>query len=111
LQQFGPATWSGRGQQAVYGIVPKVAITAQPVQGGFFLDVRMSPDFESNGLILFVVAWVLFFPIALILGVLAYQDWETRQRQLFYAVWSPLAGKMGPPPGYQAMPMPGYPPQ
>lgn len=113
LAQFGPTTWSGRGNQVSYGIAPKVSVTVSQMQGGFFLDVRISADFESNALILFVVAWLFFFPAAIILAVLAYQDWEARSRQLFFAVWSPLGPRMGPPPGYQPMPMgpPMAPPQ
>jgi hypothetical protein len=113
LAQFGPNTWSGKGSVVNYGIAPKASVTVTQMQDGFFLDVRMSAEFESNALILFVVAWLFFFPIAIILAVMAYQDWEARMRQLFYAVWGPLAPRMGPPPGYQPMPMgaPMGPPQ
>lgn len=113
LTQFGPNTWSGKGNVVNYGIAPKASVTVTQMQDGFFLDVRMSAEFESNGLILFVFAWLLFFPVAIILAVMAYQDWEARMRQLFYAVWTPLAPRMGPPPGYQPMPMgaPMGPPQ
>ncbi len=105
LQPYGPSNWSGRGQAASYGIAPKASLTATPVQGGFFVDLRFSPDFESNSLVLFIVAWLVFFPVAVILAVMAYQDWEVRQRQLFYAVWSPVAGLMAPPPmGMYGMP-------
>lgn len=98
LQQTGPNTWTGRGTQASYSIVPKVGITAMPIQNGFSIDLRVSADFETNGLILFVVAWLFFFPVAIILALLAYQDWERRATMLVQAVWSPLSTRMIAPP-------------
>jgi hypothetical protein len=110
LQQISPNTWTGRGNVVSYGIAPKASVTVSQTQAGFFLDVRMSADFESNALVIFVVSWLFFFPIAIILGVMAYQDWENRMRQLFYVVWSPLGPRMGPPPGFQPMGPPMPPP-
>lgn len=113
LAQFGPNTWGGRGKIVSYGIAPKASVTVTQMQDGYFLDIRMSPDFESNALVIFVISWIFVFPVAIILGVMAYQDWEARMRQLFFAVWSPLGPRMGPPPGYQPMPTgpPVAPPQ
>ena len=52
LAQTGPNQWSGRGQVASHGIVPKVLVSMMPVQNGFFLDVRAVADIESNSVIL-----------------------------------------------------------
>lgn len=107
LTQTGPNQWSGRGQVASHGIVPKVLVTMAPMQNGFFLDVRAIADIESNSVVLLIVLWLVFFPVAIILGFMAYQDWERRQVQFFQAVWTPLANRMAQPPGPQFGP-PGY---
>jgi hypothetical protein len=101
LMPTGPSSWSGRGTLAVWSMVPKIQVSVMPVQGGFFLDLRISPDFEGNGIVLFVVSWFFFFPVAIVLAVLAYQDWQNRQTALFNALWAPLASRMAPPPGPQ----------
>ena len=98
LQQTGPNTWSGRSQQSSYGLTPKVALTTMPAQNGFTVDARVAADFETNAIIILVVAWVLFFPLAIILGILGYQDWQTRQNQLLAAIWAPVQHRMLAPP-------------
>ncbi len=111
VTQTGPAQWGGRGQTAAYGMVPKVSISLMPAQGGFFVDVRVSADFETNGLVIFIVAWLFFFPVAIILGFLGYQDWQNRQMQLSQALWAPLAHRIAQPPAPAWGPQMGAPPQ
>ena len=94
MQQTGPNTWSGKGQQASYGMTPKVTLTTMPTQNGFSVDARVAADFETNGIIILVVAWLFFFPVAIILGILGYQDWQTRQNQLLAAIWAPVQHRM-----------------
>jgi len=101
LQPSAPNGWAGRAQTASYGLFAKVLVTATPMQNGFFLDVRVAPDFDNNGIIIFVLAWFFFFPAAIILGVLAYQDWQNRQQQLFSAIWGPVANRIAAPPAQQ----------
>jgi hypothetical protein len=101
LQQTGPASWTGRGTAASYGMVPKVLIAALPMQGGFFLDVKVTPDFEGSGIVIFIVSWFVFFPLAIVLGVLAYQDWQRRGQQMLQSIWAPLAPRIAQPPGPQ----------
>lgn len=106
LQQVAPNSWSGRGQAPSYGIVPKVGITAMPMQDGVSVDLRVSADLEGNGIVILVIAWLFFFPVAIILIVLGYQDFDRRATQIVAAVWAPLSHKMvgapvpqwGPPP-------------
>jgi hypothetical protein len=98
LQQTGPNIWVGRGNQASYAMVPKVAVTIAPIQDGVCVDVRVTADFEQNGIILFVVAWIFFFPAAVIMAVLGYQDWEKRATWTLSAIWTPLTPQMMNPP-------------
>ncbi len=113
LQQTGPNIWVGRGNQPSYSMVPKVAVTISPIQDGLCVDVRVSPDFESNGIILFAVAWIFFFPVAVILAILGYQDWERRATWTMSTIWTPLSPQMISPPapawGAQMGPPPAAP--
>jgi hypothetical protein len=101
LQQTAPNGWTGRAPGASYGLIPKVLVSAMPIQNGFYLDVRVAPDFDSGGLVLFILSWFFFFPLAIILGVLAYQDWQQRQAHLFASVWGPVANRIVAPPAPQ----------
>lgn len=98
LTQTGPAQWAGRGQTATYAMVPKVSVSLMQAQGGFFVDVRVSADFETNGLVIFIVAWLFFFPVAIVLAIMGYQEWEKRQQALQQALWAPLAHRIAAPP-------------
>lgn len=113
LQQTAPNVWTGSGTQSSWSIKPRVTVTVMQMPSGFGVDLRVSADFESNGIVLFVVAWVFFFPIAILLAVLGYQDWERRSVYLIQSVWAPLAAKMIAPPAPQWGPTaaaPGPPP-
>ncbi len=99
LQQTGPSQWSGRGSLASYGMVPKVSITLNPGQGGSYCSIRVAPDFETNSVVIILVAWLFFFPIALVLLYLGYQDWQNRQNYLFQSLWTPLSNRIAAPPG------------
>jgi hypothetical protein len=98
VQQVGPNSWSGRGAQGSYSMLPKVGFTIAPIQDGMSVDIRISADIDNNGIIILVIAWLFFFPIAVVLGILAYQDWERRSTELMGAVWAPLANRMIAPP-------------
>lgn len=90
VHQTGPSSYVGKGGPVSWGMVPKVTITATPTQDGFTLDTRISPDFDTNGLIVFVVLWLFFFPAAIIIGVLAWQDFQKRQNALMQGMWQPV---------------------
>jgi hypothetical protein len=95
LQQVGPNGWGARAQGASWGLVPKANVAVLPAQGGFFVDLRLSADFETNGIIIFVLLWVFFFPAAIVVGLLAYQDLSNRQTTLVQAVWAGLGSLPG----------------
>ena len=113
LQQTAPNVWTGRGTQSSWAMAPRVTLTVMQMPSGFGIDLRVSADFETNGIVLFVLAWFFFFPIAILLAVLGYQDWERRSVYLIQSVWAPLGSKMIAPPAPQWGPpaaAPGPPP-
>jgi hypothetical protein len=116
VQQVGPNNWSGRGTHGAWSMIPKVGFTIAAMQNGIVVDLRVSPDIDTNGIIILVVAWIFFFPVAVVLGILGYQDWDRRSNEIVNAIWAPLAPKMiappapvwGPPPVQAPPPGAGY---
>jgi hypothetical protein len=111
----GPNIWAGRSSHVSYGMRLKATVTVLPAQSGFTVDLRVGSDFETNAIIILIVLWLFFFPAAIVLGLLGYQDVSNRQTQLCQAVWSPLAGRLMPPnmgyyPQQMQHPGAGYPP-
>lgn len=111
LQQTGPQTWAGRGQFAQWGLVPKVSVYAAPSPQGFYLDVRVTADIEGSGIAMLIVCWFVFFPVALVLAYMAYQDFSQRQYTLHQSIWSPIAHLFVPPNYPPVFGAPGQPPQ
>ncbi len=97
LAQTGPNQWSGRGSTPNYGVVPKVMVSMMPSGAGFFLDLRVMADIDTNAIVIAIVLWLVFFPAALIVGLMAYQ--ERLQPTFFQAAWAPIAGRIAAPPG------------
>jgi hypothetical protein len=111
-QQTGPSTWSGRGNMPSWGLVPKVSIAVGPSPNGFYVDIRVLADIEGGGIAGFIVAWFLFFPVAILLGYLAYQDFIQRRDYLIHSLWSTV-GHLIVAPNYPSPQFgnPGFPPQ
>jgi hypothetical protein len=112
---IAPNSWAGRAAQVSYGLRLKATVTVLPAPNGFMIDLRIGSDIETNGIILLVVLWLLFFPAAVVIALLAYQDVSGRQTRLAQAVWGPVASRMMAPPnmGYypQQMGTPNQPPR
>lgn len=111
VAQTAPNSWSGRAGQVSYGLRLKATLTVHPAPNGFMIDLRIGSDIETNGIILLVVLWLVFFPAALVIALLAYQDVSGRQTRLAQAAWGPVANRMMAPPnmGYYPQQM-GAPP-
>ncbi|HEY6562648.1 MAG TPA: hypothetical protein VI072_35515 [Polyangiaceae bacterium] len=111
VSQVAPNSWTGRAGEVSYGLRLKATLTVQPAPGGFVIDLRIGSDIETNGIILLVVLWLVFFPAAIVIALLAYQDVSGRQTRLAQAVWGPIANRMMAPPnmGYYPQQMGGPP--
>ena len=84
-----PGAWTAKGP-IVYGLLPKVDVIAYPAAGGFTIELRVNPEFDTNGIVIFVVLWMFCFPGAIVGAILAYQDFTNRQNALLYAAWAPF---------------------
>ncbi|HNS96244.1 MAG TPA: hypothetical protein PKL73_04775 [Polyangiaceae bacterium] len=103
LQQTGATSWSGRGTVPSWGLVPKIHINAHPSQQGFFLDIRVFADVEGNGIIAFILAWFFFFPVAIVLGFVAHNNFVQQRDYLIHSLWSPV-GHLIATPNYPPVP-------
>jgi hypothetical protein len=113
LQQVGPQAWNGGGAPSSWGMAMKVSFFAMQSPSGYSLELNSWADLEGNGVILLCVLGVFFFPAALIIGFLAYQEMTQRQAAVHHAVWSPVshlfvAPNFAPPFAAQASGPPGY---
>jgi hypothetical protein len=100
-QQVGPAQWSGQATQTRWAMAPRATLWTYPAAGGFVVVAQVSAEFENNGLIVFALLWFFCFPAAVIVAVLAYQEWQKKQSELLFEIWGPVAEWM-------AAPMPPY---
>jgi hypothetical protein len=106
-QQVGPSEWSGRASDTRYAMAPLATLSAYPATGGFVVRANVSAEFETNGLIVFVLLWLVCFPAAVIVAVLAYQEWQKKQSELLFAIWGPVAQRIASPtPLYAPWPPP-----
>ena len=83
VQQIAPAAWSGKSLRTSWFIAPRVAMTAFPTPQGFVLEVRVSADIEAGGAVLMVLSWFFCFPGAILMALLAHQDFARRQTEVF----------------------------
>jgi hypothetical protein len=109
-----PGYWEGKGPKGSWGVVPTVAVRLFPGQGGTMAEVRVGAEVDTTSLVIFGVLFFFFFPAAVLVGYLAYDDFQKRRTGMIHAIWQNLGA--GPPafhgggqPGYGAPP-PGYPP-
>jgi hypothetical protein len=93
-QQTGPATWAGKSFRGSWSLTPRITVNALPTPKGFMLEVRVSADVESGGAIGMVICWFFCFPVAVILGLLAHQEFTRRQQELFQTMYGQIRHKM-----------------
>lgn len=83
VQQTSPVVWAGKSPRTSWWIAPRVTLMVSPTPRGFVVEARVSADIEPGGAIAMVLSWFFCFPGAIIMAVLAYQDFTNRQRALF----------------------------
>jgi hypothetical protein len=105
-----PGGYVGMGPGVGYGVRPKVSVHCYPMQGGTVVDIELVAEVDSSSMVLGILLLVVFWPIAVILGVLAHQAYERYASQLLVNIRSVLAPYMqaasppfpiAPPPGWR----------
>jgi hypothetical protein len=112
LGPVAPDVWSGRAPGPVsYGLVPRASVALTRVREGFFVDLRVSADLDSTAIIILVVAVILFWPAALVLAFLGYQDFQNRASVVMSSIWAPLSSRIGREPSLLDLPGRRSPPE
>jgi hypothetical protein len=100
----------GMGQNAGYGVKPKVSVSVFPGPGGHAVDINVVAEFDQSSYVVVILLFVFFWPIAALLIFLAYQAFEQRATYAINALRASLGpyAMAAPAP---ALPGPQYPPQ
>ena len=77
------------------GVKTQFAINIYPEGDKTHVDLRMNGNVSSNSLILLVICLVFIWPVALILGFLAYDKFDKRAKYLSYYFWDHLNRAVG----------------
>jgi hypothetical protein len=109
LQQTAAASWVARGTQISWGMVQRVSLVVSPTPQGFMLEARVSADIQPGAVVPLVIMWIFCFPLAILLGLLAHQDFTKRQAELLDRMREAVEPLMIPA-NFPA-PFPGAPPQ
>jgi hypothetical protein len=110
LQATMPLVWQGKGQAGSYGFQPSIVVRAAPTQGGTSVEIRLGAEIESSWIAIYIVMVLLFWPIALILGYMGYDEFQKKRTMMFQGIWQNLGGPQQQPSGYGVGAPPGGPP-
>ncbi len=98
LVQVGPTMWSGRSMAKSWGITPTVLLNAAAAQGGTGVQITIGAELDTTGWVLFILAAVFFWPAAVLIGFLAYDDFNKRRQYALQVFWSQLGAPAAPSP-------------
>ena len=107
LVPVGPQAWTGKTMTRTYGIATVVSTRAMAVQGGTTVEVTVGAELDTTSIVILVVLLVLFWPVAVVLGYLGYDDFTKRRAYAMHLAWQHLAAASGAQPsvyGVQAQP-------
>lgn len=82
------------------GVKTQFAVNLYPDGDKTYVDLKLIGNVSSNSLILLVICLVFIWPVALLLGFLAYDKFSKRAKYVSYYMWDHLnraTGKVGVP--------------
>jgi hypothetical protein len=98
LAQMQPYFWQGRSQGHVWGMHAELTVRTMTTADGTNVAVTVGAQLEQNALIVFVLSCFFFFPMALVLGLLAYNDFTSRRFVLMESIFARISAATGKPP-------------
>ncbi len=112
LVQAQPYFWTGRSVGSVWGMQAEVTVRTMTTPDGTSVSVTVGAQVDQTGLIIFVVLCFIFLPAAVILAVVAYNDFTSRRVAVMESVFGRLSAATGKPalPVAFGPPQGGYPP-
>jgi hypothetical protein len=96
LAQVGPTAWAGRSLARSWNITQTITVQTMPAPGGTGVQITTGAEVDQTGMVLFIVAAVLLWPVAVIVGFLAYDDFNKRRQYALQMIWSQLGAPMAP---------------
>jgi hypothetical protein len=108
VAQMQPYFWQGRSYGSVWGMQAEVAVRTMTTPDGTSVHVTVGAQIEQNALIVFILMCFFFFPAALIIGLLAYNDFTSRRFVVMEGVFARISAATGKP-GLAVGFMPGTP--
>lgn len=97
LAQTQPYFWQGRSVGSVWGMQAELTVRTMTTPDGTSVHVTVGAQVEQNSLIVFVLLCFFFFPAALVLGLLAYNDFTSRRLVVMESVFSRISAATGKP--------------
>ena len=96
LARVSPVMWMGKTAESSYGFVLDTRVHAVPMGQWTNVTIKLEMSVEDKGALLLFVSWVLCFPAAVVLWLLAWSDYSKRKQQLFYDLWRGSEGNAPP---------------
>ena len=98
LVPVAPQAWTGKTMTRSYGLATTVSTRVMAVSGGTSVEVTVGAELDTSSIVILVVLLVLFWPVALVLGYLGYDDFTKRRAYAMHMVWQNLAAAAGTQP-------------
>jgi len=97
LAQVQPAYWHGRSVGSVWGMQAEVTIRTMTTPDGTNVHVTVGAQLEQNALIIIVLLGLFFFPGAIILALIAYNDFTSRRTMVLESIFGRISAATGKP--------------
>jgi hypothetical protein len=97
--QTGPASWTGQSPPSTWGLALKSNVYAVSSPHGLTVEVQTLAHLDfSIGIVLFYILFLFCLPAALVIALLAYNDFTQRQTAVLFSIRQSVAHKLVAPP-------------
>jgi hypothetical protein len=97
LAQTQPYFWQGRSYGSVWGMHAEVTVRTMTTPDGTSVHVTVGAQVDQNALIALILIFFFFFPVALVLTLLGYNDFTARRVMVIEGIFSRLSAATGKP--------------
>jgi hypothetical protein len=97
MVQMQPGYWQGRSVGSVWGMQAEVTVHTMATPQGAQVHVTVGAEVAQNPLIVIALLCFFFFPAAILLGIVAYNDFSSRRLVVMEGVFARLATATGTP--------------
>ncbi len=88
LARVSPTSWMGKTPETSLGYKLDTRVFANQAGPWTQVTIKIEMSVEDKGAIFLWLSWVVCFPIAAVLWILAYQDCTKHKAQVFAALWN-----------------------